>query len=56
MPQFKHGLPEVNAMSPLLDKTTDQRIVHHGTWEQFKFIQKGFDGSPGVTLYFAGPN
>jgi Uma2 family endonuclease len=39
-------------MPPLLDKTTDQRIVHHGTWEQFKFIQKGFDGSPGVRLFY----
>ena len=39
-------------MSPLLDKTTDQRIVHHGTWEQFKFIQKGFDGSPGMRLFY----
>ncbi len=40
------------AMLPLLNKTTDQRIVHHGTWEQFKFIQKGFDGSPGVRLSY----
>lgn len=39
-------------MPPLLDKTTDQRIVHQGTWEQFKFIQKGFDGSPGVRLFY----
>lgn len=39
-------------MPPLLNKTTDQRIVHHGTWEQFKFIQKGFDGSPGVRLFY----
>jgi len=39
-------------MSSLLNKTTDQRIVHHGTWEQFKFIQKGFDGSPGVRLFY----
>lgn len=39
-------------MPPLLDKTTDQRIVHHGTWEQFKFIQKGFDGSPGMRLFY----
>lgn len=39
-------------MSLLLKKTTDQRIVHHGTWEQFKFIQKGFDGSPGVRLFY----
>lgn len=39
-------------MSPLLNKTTDQRIVHQGTWEQFKFIQKGFDGSPGVRLFY----
>ncbi len=45
----------MNAMPSLLDKTTDQRIVHHGTWEQFKFIQKGFDGSPGVRLsYYKG--
>lgn len=42
-------------MPPLLNKTTDQRIVHHGTWEQFKLIQKGFDGSPGVRLsYYDG--
>ena len=39
-------------MPPLLNKTTDQRIVHHGTWEQFKFIQKDFDGSPGVRLFY----
>lgn len=39
-------------MPSLLDKTTDQRIVHHGTWEQFKCIQKGFDGSPGVRLFY----
>ncbi|MCY7320485.1 MAG: Uma2 family endonuclease [Phormidesmis sp. CAN_BIN36] len=42
-------------MPSLLDKTTDQRIIHHGTWEQFKFIQKGFDGSPGMRLsYYEG--
>ncbi|NEP09580.1 MAG: Uma2 family endonuclease [Symploca sp. SIO2C1] len=39
-------------MPLLLNKTTDQRIVHHGTWEQFQLIQKGFDGSPGVHLFF----
>ncbi|MFE1743991.1 Uma2 family endonuclease [Coleofasciculus sp. H7-2] len=39
-------------MPPLLNKTTDQRIVHQGTWEQFKFIQKGFEGSPGVRLFY----
>jgi Uma2 family endonuclease len=42
----------MNAMPSLLDRATDQRIVHHGTWEQFKFIQKGFDGSPGVRLSY----
>lgn len=42
-------------MSPLLDKTTDQRIVHQGTWEQFKCIQMGFEGSSGVRLsYYKG--
>ncbi|MBD2085146.1 Uma2 family endonuclease [Coleofasciculus sp. FACHB-542] len=39
-------------MPPLLNKTTDQRIFHQGTWEQFKFIQKGFEGSPGVRLFY----
>ena len=40
-------------MTQLLNKTTDQRIVHHGrTWEQFKLIQKGFEGSPGVRLFY----
>ncbi len=41
-----------SAMPPLLNKTTDQRIVHHGTWEQFKFIQKGFEASLGVRLFY----
>lgn len=45
----------MNVMPSLLDKTTDQRIIHQGTWEQFKFIQKGFDGSPGMRLsYYEG--
>lgn len=39
-------------MLPLLSKTTDQRIVHHGMWERFKFIKKGFEGSPGVRLFY----
>jgi Uma2 family endonuclease len=39
-------------MPPLLDQTLDQRIVHQGTWEQFKLIQKGFEGSPGVRLFY----
>ncbi len=39
-------------MPSLLDKATDQRIVHQGTWEQFKFIQKGFDDSRGVRLFY----
>ncbi len=39
-------------MSSLLEKTADQQIIHHGTWEQFKFIQKGFDGSSGVRLFY----
>lgn len=52
MPQFRQGYPEPMAMPLLLNKTTDQRIVHHGTWEQFKFIQKGFEGSTGVRLFY----
>ena len=39
-------------MPPLINQTSDQRIIHHGTWEQFKLIQKGFDGSPGVRLFY----
>ncbi|NET57352.1 MAG: Uma2 family endonuclease [Symploca sp. SIO2E6] len=42
-------------MTLLLNKTTDQRIVHHGTWEQFELLRKGFSGSPGVRLsYYEG--
>jgi Uma2 family endonuclease len=37
----------------LLSRTTDQRIVHDNcTWEQFKLIQQGFEGSPGVRLFY----
>jgi Uma2 family endonuclease len=40
-------------MMQLLTKTTDQRIVHHGrTWEQFKHIQSGFEGSSVVRLFY----
>lgn len=40
-------------MAQLLDKTNDQRIVHQGrTWEQFKLIQKGFEDSPNVRLFY----
>jgi Uma2 family endonuclease len=31
----------------------DQRLVHPGrSWEQFKWIQKGFENSPGVRLFY----
>jgi Uma2 family endonuclease len=39
-------------MPSLLDKPLDRHLIHHGTWEQFKWIQKGFDGSPGVRLFY----
>jgi Uma2 family endonuclease len=40
-------------MMQLLNKSADQRIVHHGrTWEQFKLIQKGFEASSGVRLFY----
>lgn len=40
-------------MAQLLNKTTDQRIIRHErTWEQFKLIQKGFEGSNGVRLFY----
>ena len=40
--------------TPLIEHPTqDQRIVHHErTWEQFKHIQKGFEGSLGVRLFY----
>lgn len=43
-------------MSQLLKKPAGQRLIHSGhTWEQFKLIQKGFEGSPGVRLaYYDG--
>jgi Uma2 family endonuclease len=40
-------------MPQLLTPPTDQRIIHDGrSWEQFKFIQKGFEHSSGVRLFF----
>lgn len=40
-------------MTQLLSKATDQRIIHpNRTWEQFKLVQKGFEGSPGVHLFY----
>jgi len=39
-------------MPQLLSKTTDQRIIHHGMWERFEFIQKGFEGSSRVRLFY----
>ncbi|NEP58738.1 MAG: Uma2 family endonuclease [Symploca sp. SIO2G7] len=39
-------------MPLLLNKINDQRIVHYGTWEQFKLIEKGFNSSPGVRLFY----
>jgi len=39
-------------MPAQLEQTTDQRIVYAGTWEQFKFIQRGFEGAPGVRLFY----
>ncbi len=53
MPQLPVRIAgDESTMPLLLNKTTDQRIVHHGTWEQFQLIQKGFAGSPGVRLFF----
>ena len=43
-------------MIQLLDRETlEQRVVLHGTWEQFKLIQKAVEDSPRVKLsFFAG--
>ncbi|MBW4538432.1 MAG: Uma2 family endonuclease [Myxacorys chilensis ATA2-1-KO14] len=33
--------------------TAEQRMIHSGhTWDQFKLIQKGFEGFPGVRLFY----
>ncbi len=39
-------------MTQILDKSTDQRIVLQGTWEQFKLMQQASLDSPGVKLFF----
>ncbi|MBW4418122.1 MAG: Uma2 family endonuclease [Myxacorys californica WJT36-NPBG1] len=40
-------------MTQLIGQTGDQHTIHHDrSWEQFKLIQKGFEGSPGVRLFF----
>ena len=40
-------------MTQVLLKPGDSRIVQSDrTWEQFKHLQKGFEGSPGVRLFY----
>lgn len=40
-------------MVQLLESSIDQRIVYYGrSWEQFKFIQKGFEDAAGVRLFY----
>jgi Uma2 family endonuclease len=40
-------------MTQLLEQPIEQRIVHSGhTWEQFKLIQRGFEGFPGVRMFY----
>lgn len=42
-------------MTPLLEKTDQQTLYHDRTWEQFKHLQKGLEGYPGVRLsYYKG--
>ncbi len=43
-------------MTQVLDREIlEQRVVLHGTWEQFKLIQKAVEDSPRVKLsFFAG--
>jgi Uma2 family endonuclease len=37
----------------LLERPTDQSIIHADrTWEQFKLIQRGFEASSGVRLFY----
>ena len=40
-------------MISLLTNPLEQRVVHSDrTWEQFKLIQRGFEASPGVRLFY----
>ncbi len=40
-------------MIQVLNKTGDQHIVYHDrTWEQFRYIQKGFENLPNVRLFY----
>jgi Uma2 family endonuclease len=40
-------------MSQILEKPVEQRLIHSGhTWEQFKLIERGFEGFPGVRLAY----
>ncbi|MEQ8975242.1 MAG: hypothetical protein RIE73_33265 [Coleofasciculus sp. C1-SOL-03] len=40
-------------MTQTLDKPTDQRFTHSGiNWQQFRFIQAGFNNSPGIRLFY----
>lgn len=39
-------------MREALTKATDQRIILFGTWEHFKFIQRGFENTPGAKLSY----
>ncbi|GAQ00168.1 Uma2 family endonuclease [Leptolyngbya sp. NIES-2104] len=43
-------------MTQTITQTTDQRYVYNDrTWEQFKHLQKGYEGLPGVRLsYYEG--
>ncbi len=38
--------------TPLVHKLIDQRIVLYGTWDRFKLIQKGFEGTSAAKLSY----
>jgi Uma2 family endonuclease len=39
-------------MTQLIEKTTDHRIVLHGTWEHFKHLQKGYAEISRAKLFY----
>ena len=42
-------------MPPVLSPTADQRVTYGDrSWGQFKLIQKGLGGCPGVRLFYFG--
>jgi len=41
-------------MPEVVDQAAEQRLIRcNVTWEQFKLLQKGFEGTPGIRLSYS---